>query len=554
MSIGAVQAADTGGTGAKTGAGAGDWPEPIRSASPAPFIRKRSPSGVGPLALIILDGFGWRQETRGNAVTAAKKPVFDDLWSRFPHTTLQASEEAVGLPKGQFGNSEVGHSNIGAGRVLYQDLTRITRDIKSGYFFKNPVLMQAMQYAVNHHSRLHLAGLVSQGGVHSHLDHLLALLQMASQMKVQEVCVHAFTDGRDVAPDSARKDLAYLQQQMEQTGVGRIATVSGRYYAMDRDNRWQRTELAYRAMVYGEGKRATGALQAIEDSYAKDVTDEFILPTVLVDQSNRPVGRVRENDAVILFNFRPDRAIQISKAFSNEEFTEFNRGPQFPHVFYVCMTKYSDAVEGLIAYPPDYPTHTAGEVFSDHGLAQLRIAETEKYPHVTFFFSGGREDLFPGEQRVMLPSPKVATYDLQPEMSAYPLAAAAVERIRSGEVDVVILNFANPDMVGHTGVFEAAVKAVETVDACLGQVYQALAEMGGMALITADHGNADTMFNADTGEVCTTHTLSLVPLIVTKPGARLREDGVLADLTPTLLDLLGIGQPTEMTGQTLLVR
>jgi 2,3-bisphosphoglycerate-independent phosphoglycerate mutase len=263
---------------------------------------------------------------------------------------------------------------------------------------------------------------------------------------------------------------------------------------------------------------------------------------------------VRENDAVILFNFRPDRAIQISKAFSNEEFTEFNRGPQFPHVFYVCMTKYSDAVEGLIAYPPDYPTHTAGEVFSDHGLAQLRIAETEKYPHVTFFFSGGREDLFPGEQRVMLPSPKVATYDLQPEMSAYPLAAAAVERIRSGEVDVVILNFANPDMVGHTGVFEAAVKAVETVDACLGQVYQALAEMGGMALITADHGNADTMFNADTGEVCTTHTLSLVPLIVTKPGARLREDGVLADLTPTLLDLLGIGQPTEMTGQTLLVR
>ena len=544
----AVHAADTGGTAA------GGELEPIRSASTAPFIRKRPPSGVGPLALIILDGFGWRQEPRGNAVAAAKKPVFDDLWDRFPHTTLQASEEAVGLPKGQFGNSEVGHSNIGAGRVLYQDLTRITRDIKNGDFFRNPVLVQAMQHAVVSHTRVHLAGLVSSGGVHSHMDHLLALLHLASQVKAPEVYVHVFTDGRDVAPDSARKDLAYLQQQMEQIGVGKIATVSGRYYAMDRDNRWDRTERAYRALVYGEGNRAKGALQAVEDSYAKNITDEFIHPTVIVDQANRPLGRVRDDDTFILFNFRPDRAIQISKVFTNEEFTGFDRGPQFPHVLYVCMTKFSDAVGGLIAYPPDFPHHTAGEVFSAHGLTQLRIAETEKYPHVTFFFSGGQEEMFPGEQRVMLPSPKVATYDLQPEMSAYQVAAAAEERIRSGEVDVVILNFANPDMVGHTGVFAAAVKAVETVDACLGQVYKALEDMGGMALITADHGNADTMFDAESGEICTTHTLSLVPLILTKPGVHLRGDGVLADLTPTLLDLLGIPQPAEMTGKTLMVR
>jgi 2,3-bisphosphoglycerate-independent phosphoglycerate mutase len=515
------------------------------------FNRKPIPSGSGPVALIILDGFGLREDTAGNAVAKANKPVFDGIWNMYPHATLQASEAAVGLPKGQFGNSEVGHSNIGAGRILYQDLSRINRDIEQGEFENNPVLRNAMQHVLDKGTALHLYGLVSDGGVHSHMDHLIALLHMAKHIGVKSVFVHAFMDGRDVSPTSGRKDVKRLLEAMEVLSIGRIATLQGRYYAMDRDNRWERTEKSYKAMVYGVGDRATDPVQALEISYAKSITDEFIEPTVMVDDKGDPVGLIRENDAVIMFNFRPDRAIQISRVFTNADFREFDRGNAFPHVHYVCMTKFSETVGGDVAYKPANLDNTFGEVITQNGLTQLRIAETEKYPHVSFFFSGGREEKFPGEQRILIPSPKVATYDLKPEMSAYEVADAAAERIRSGEIDVMILNFANPDMVGHTGSLEAAIKAVETVDECLGTVLAAIDEMNGVALVTADHGNADIMIDPDTHEPCTTHTLSIVPLIVTKPGLQL-ENGILADLAPTMLDLLGIPLPEEMTGHTLI--
>lgn len=520
------------------------------------FTRNPRPSGCGPVALIVLDGFGLRAESTGNAVAQARKPVFDRLWGTYPHTTLQASGEAVGLPEGQFGNSEVGHSNIGAGRILYQDLTRINRDIQTGEFMDNPILLEAMKFVQNNDSSLHLAGLLSEGGVHSHINHLLALLRMAADMGLKSVFVHAFLDGRDVAPTSGRHDIQRLLTEMEKLGVGRLATMQGRYYAMDRDNRWERTEKAYRAMVYGDGKHGTDALQGLEDSYADGVTDEFIQPYVLVDEQGMPVGPVQDGDSVILFNFRPDRAIQISRVFTNQDFQGFDRGPQFPQVHYVCMTKFSETVGGTIAYASVNLDNTLGEVLSQNGLTQLRAAETEKFPHVTFFFSGGREAPFPGEARVLIPSPKVATYDLQPEMSAYGLAAAVAAKMRSGEMDVLILNFANPDMVGHTGNLQAATLAVEAADTCLGQVLQALHDVGGVAFVTADHGNADIMIDPETGEPCTTHTVNPVPLILTtqEPGLRLRADGVLADLAPTMLDLLGLQQPQEMTGTTLLIR
>lgn len=515
------------------------------------FTRKRPPSGLRPVALIILDGFGWRKNPEDNAVALANKPVFDKLWETYPHTTLQASEEAVGLPKGQFGNSEVGHSNIGAGRILYQDLTRINMDIENGGFYENTALVEAMDYVLEKGTSLHLYGLVSDGGVHSHLRHLLALLRMAQKKGVTKVFVHAFLDGRDVAPTSGVKDIQTVLDEMHRLQVGKISTIQGRYYAMDRDRRWERTEKAYRAMVYGEGDEATDPIQALKDSYAKSITDEFILPVVMVDEQDEPVGLIEDGDAVIMFNFRPDRAIQISQVFTNEDFRGFDRGPKFPKVHYVCMTKFSESVGGVVAYAPTNLDNTMGEVLSQHGLTQLRSAETEKYPHVTFFYSGGREDPFPGEERVLIPSPKVATYDLKPEMSAYEVADAVSKRMRSGEIDVLILNFANPDMVGHTGDLAAAIKAVEAVDECLGQVFAAIEEQGGVALITADHGNADIMVDPETGGPCTTHTLSLVPLIVTKQGIEL-EQGILADLSPTMLDLLGVPQPKEMTGHSLI--
>lgn len=533
------------------------------STSTAPFTRRQRPSGCGPVALIILDGFGLREPTNGNAVAAANKPVFNRLWEKYPHTTLQASEEAVGLPHGQFGNSEVGHSNIGAGRVLYQDLTRIDKAIDDGDFYQNEALKGAMDHVLSHGTALHLYGLVSDGGVHSHLRHLLALLKMAAEMSVPEVYVHAFMDGRDVSQTSGRQDLKTLLAEMQALHTGQIATIQGRYYAMDRDNRWERTEKAYRAMVYAQGKHASDELQALEDSYTQSVTDEFIEPVVVVDANGHSVGQIRDDDAVIMFNFRPDRAIQISRVFTNEDFRDFDRGPKFPHVHYVCMTKFSESVGGVVAYKPANLDNTLGEVLAQQGLTQLRIAETEKYPHVSFFFSGGREDMFPGETRALVPSPKVATYDLQPAMSAFGVAAVAVEQIRSGEMDVIILNFANPDMVGHTGDFAAAVQAVEAADTCLGTVVQALQDVQGIALITADHGNADIMIRPETGEPCTTHTLSVVPLIVanltqqasgsqsSQENVTLKTDGILADLAPTILHLLGISQPPEMTGHPL---
>lgn len=523
-----------------------------RLKSDAPFARKPRPSNGGPVALIILDGFGLCDNTNGNAVAEAAKPVFDALWSKYPHTTLQASEEAVGLPSGQFGNSEVGHSNIGAGRILYQDLTRLNRDIANGDFARNPVLLGAMEHAKTYHSRLHLAGLLSDGGVHSHIDHLVALLKLAAEQQVPEVVVHAFLDGRDVAPTTGSGYIERLLDAMRTLGVGRLATVQGRYYAMDRDHRWDRVEKAYRALVAGEGTQTQDAVAAVRDSYANQITDEFVLPIVMVDDDGQPVGEIRADDAVIFFNFRPDRAIQISQALANADFDGFDRGPHVPRVHYVCMTKYSDSVDGVIAYPPTNLDNTMGEVLADSGLTQLRIAETEKYPHVTFFFSGGREALFPGEERILVPSPKVATYDLQPEMSAYEVADEAARRLRSGDIDVMILNFANPDMVGHTGDLQAAIRAIEAVDTCLGTVLDALASQNGVALVTADHGNADIMIDPDTGGPCTTHTLSRVPLIVTKSAITLREGGVLADLAPTMLDLLGVAQPDEMTGHSLI--
>jgi len=531
---------------------------PLRHDEPAianpTFTRQPVPSGVGPLALIILDGFGLRQDDYGNAVNQAHKPVFDALWESYPHTTLQASEEAVGLPKGQFGNSEVGHSNIGAGRVLYQSLTRINKDIRDGDFFHNSVLLDAMQHAKQHGTALHLFGLVSDGGVHSHINHLIALLKLAQSEGLTDVFVHAVTDGRDVAPTTGAAHVQHILDTMAELGIGRIATVQGRYYAMDRDKRWDRVEKSYRAMVAGAGNTAEDAVFALRASYATGTTDEFVLPTVIVDEQGTPVARVQAGDAVIVFNFRPDRSIQISQAFTQEDFSGFERSTVIPDLYYVCMTKYSDSVKGIIAYPPTNLLNTLGEVLANTGLTQLRVAETEKFPHVTFFFSGGQEAEFPGERRILVPSPKVATYDLQPEMSAFEVAEKAATAIQSGELDVIVLNFANPDMVGHTGDLRATTLAVEVVDKCLGTVLGAIRAQGGVALITADHGNADVMMDGTSGEPCTTHTLSLVPLIATLEEVQLRADGVLADLAPTMLDLLGVRQPPEMTGRTLIVR
>ncbi|ATY83989.1 2,3-bisphosphoglycerate-independent phosphoglycerate mutase [Kyrpidia spormannii] len=506
-----------------------------------------------PVALIILDGFGLREEREGNAVAQARKPNFDRYWKEYPHTQLQASGEAVGLPAGQMGNSEVGHLNLGAGRVVYQDLTRVSKAIRDGDFFRNPALLGAMRHVKELGSRLHLAGLLSDGGVHSHIEHLFALLEMARREGVDRVYVHAFLDGRDVLPESARMYVRQLIERMRELGVGQIATLSGRYYAMDRDRRWERTAKAYRAMVYGEGETYTDPLEALEASFRRGVTDEFVVPMVMVDEAGRPVGSVEDGDAVIVFNFRPDRVVQISRAFTEKDFQEFDRGPKPPVVDYVCMTQYSEAIRAEVAFGPESLTNTLGEILERHGMRQLRIAETEKYRHVTSFFSGGREEPFEGEDRVLIPSPKVATYDQKPEMSAYEVADEAVERIRSGVLDVVVLNFANPDMVGHTGDLQAAIRAVEAVDECLGRVVEAVLAQGGVALITADHGNADVMVDPETGGPCTTHTTNPVPFIVTKPGVHLREGGVLADIAPTILDLLGLEKPKDMTGRGLVL-
>jgi 2,3-bisphosphoglycerate-independent phosphoglycerate mutase len=505
-----------------------------------------------PVALIILDGFGCRQETTGNAVYLAKKPVFDRYWNTYPTTHLEASGEAVGLPEGQMGNSEVGHTNIGAGRVVYQELTRVSKSIREGEFFKNETFLNAINHCKEKGTNLHLYGLVSDGGVHAHINHLIALLELCHSQNFTNVYVHAFLDGRDVVPGTATTYIERLQAKMKELGVGEIATVQGRYYAMDRDKRWERTEKAYRAMVYGDGPTSTDPVQALKDSYHASVTDEFVLPTVITREDGTPVGLMKDNDGVIMFNFRPDRAIQISQVFTNEDFRGFDRGDKFPRdLYYVTLTRFSESVGGYVAYKPTNLDNTLGEVLTQNNLKQLRIAETEKFPHVTYFFSGGREKEFEGEERVLIPSPKVATYDLQPEMSAHGITEACLAKIDEGHLDFIVLNFANPDMVGHTGSLEATIKAVETVDECLGQVVEKILSVGGVALITADHGNADMMI-MPTGEPCTTHTTNPVPFIITQQGVELRDGGVLADLAPTILELLGVQQPVEMTGKSLL--
>lgn len=505
-----------------------------------------------PVALIILDGFALRDETEGNAVAQAKKPNFDRYWAQYPHTTLTASGEAVGLPDGQMGNSEVGHLNIGAGRIVYQDLTRISKAIKDGEFEQNEALLEAVLHAKQNGRKLHIAGLLSDGGVHSHIDHLFALLELAKKQGLEQVYIHAFLDGRDVPPDSAKGYMQQLLDKIRELGIGQVATVHGRYYAMDRDRRWERVEKSYRAMVYGEGPQYDDPMQVIEASYAQEVYDEFVIPAVIAGKDGKPAATIGDEDAVICFNFRPDRAIQLSEALTRDDFDGFDRGSgRARNLRYVCMTNYSEHVKGRVAFAPKDLTNTLGEVIAKHGKTQLRTAETEKYPHVTFFFSGGKDQVFEGETRVLINSPKVATYDLKPEMSAYELAESTVKEIESGKHDAIILNFANPDMVGHSGKMEPTIKAVEATDECLGKVVEAVLAQGGVAVITADHGNADVILD-ENGNPYTAHTTNPVPFIVTDSNAVLRDGGILADIAPTVLDLMQIEQPEEMTGKSLL--
>ena len=507
-----------------------------------------------PVALIVLDGFALREETKGNAVALAKKPNFDRYWNEFPHTTLTACGEAVGLPEGQMGNSEVGHLNIGAGRIVYQSLTRVNIAIREGEFEKNETFLAAIKHVKEKGTSLHLFGLLSDGGVHSHIHHLYALLNLAAKEGVKNVYIHGFLDGRDVGPQTALQYINELNQKLEEYGVGEIATISGRYYSMDRDKRWERVEKAYRAMVYGEGPTYRNAIQCVEDSYEHGIYDEFVLPSVMVREDGSPIATIRDKDAIIFYNFRPDRAIQISNTFTNEDFRSFDRGPKHPkNLFFVCLTHFSETVKGYVAFKPTNLDNTLGEVLSQNGLKQLRIAETEKYPHVTFFISGGREEAFPGEERILIDSPKVPTYDLKPEMSAYEVTEALLKEIEAEKHDAIILNFANPDMVGHSGKLEPTMKAVEVVDECLGKVVDAILAKEGIAIITADHGNADEVITLE-GNPHTAHTTNPVPVIVTKKGLTLREGGILGDLAPTMLDLLGLKQPKEMTGKSLIVK
>lgn len=500
-----------------------------------------------PIALVILDGFALLDNPRGNAVAAAKKPYFDQLYARYPKTSLAASGEDVGLPDGQMGNSEVGHLNIGAGRIVYQELTRITKSIKDGDFFENKALLLAMKEAQKGKA-LHLMGLLSDGGVHSHIDHLKGLLDLAKKSAVKEVYLHAFMDGRDTAPKSGAGYIKEIEAYMDQIGLGKVATVSGRYYAMDRDNRWERVEKAYRAIASGQAPRAKSAEQFILDSYEKEVTDEFLEPTIVLEAYEG----MQEGDAAIFFNFRPDRARELTRALVDKEFTGFER-ERIP-LTYVCMTQYDKKIQGVeIAFEASQLENTLGQVLADRGLTQLRIAETEKYPHVTFFFNGGRETEYPGESRILVHSPKVATYDLQPEMSAYEVTDKLLEDLKTDPKDLIILNYANGDMVGHTGVFEAAVKAIETLDDCLSKIIPAIIEAGGRALITADHGNAEQML-AEDGSPFTAHTTNRVPLVyVGQEEVKLREDGRLSDIAPTILEMLKIEKPIEMLGQSLII-
>ena len=499
-----------------------------------------------PTTLIIMDGFGIAPPADDNAVTLANTPVLDGLLRDYAHTTLSASGLDVGLPAGQMGNSEVGHTNIGGGRVVFQDLPRISRAIEDGSFFKNEAYNTAMDNCLRSGSSLHLYGLLSDGGVHSHIDHLYALLQMARDKGLHRVYIHCFLDGRDVSPTSGKGFVQALADKCAALGVGKIATVMGRYYAMDRDKRWERVQMAYDAMVYGEGNHNADPVDAVARSYANNVTDEFVEPVVCDSE-----GTISDNDSVIFFNYRPDRAREITRAIVDPDFDGFQR-EYFPTT-YVCNTEYDASMPNvLVAWPRIAVKNGLGEYLSSMGMTQLRIAETEKYAHVTFFFNGGVEKQYPGEDRVLVASPKVATYDLQPEMSAVEVCDKCVERIESGAYDVIILNFANCDMVGHTGVLEAAIKAVETVDTCVGRVVEATLKMGGIAMVTADHGNAEDMKQPD-GSPMTAHTTNLVPFILCGAGTELRP-GRLADIAPTILDVMGLACPPEMDGKTLIVK
>jgi len=511
-----------------------------------------------PIALIILDGYGLNDATEGNAIKAAKTPNMDRYFQEYPNTILYASGMSVGLPDGQMGNSEVGHTNIGAGRVVYQELTRITKSITDGDFYSNETLMGAVENCKKHDSALHLIGLLSNGGVHSHIEHLFGLIELARKNDLKKVYVHGGIDGRDVSPTSGVEFLAQLQEKLDTTGVGKIATVMGRYYAMDRDNNWNRVVKAYDAMVKGEGQKVTDPIAAMNVSYeTKDengslLTDEFIIPMV-VCENDEPVAKISANDSVVCFNFRPDRAREITRTFVDADFAGFAR--TFMPLYYVCMTQYDASMPNVqVAFKPQTLTNTFGEYIASKGLKQLRIAETEKYAHVTFFFNGGVEAVYEGEDRKLIASPKVATYDMQPEMSAYPVADACVDLINEDKYDCIILNFANCDMVGHTGVLEAAIKAVEAVDECLGKVVSALQAKGAKILITADHGNADCLIDPDTKDVFTAHTTNPVPLIVMGAGDVKLNHGKLADLAPTMLDLMGLDKPVEMTGESLIVK
>ena len=502
------------------------------------------------MALIIMDGYGLNKTTEGNAVYAAKKPNLDKYFATYPNSQLSASGLDVGLPDGQMGNSEVGHTNIGAGRVVYQMLVKISKDIQDGEFFENKVLLDAMENCKKNDSALHFIGLLSNGGVHSHNEHLYGLLEMAKKNGVSKVYVHCFLDGRDVPPTSGADFMRELVDEMKKIGVGSVATVMGRFYAMDRDNAWDRVEKAYDAMVLGEGVQESDPVEAIENSYKNDVTDEFVVPAV-TDKN----GMIKEGDSVICFNFRPDRARQITRAYVDPDFKGFERKSGYQKLHYVCMAQYDAEMPNVtVAYPPEQLHMTFGEYISQKGLTQLRIAETQKYAHVTFFFNGGEEKQFPGEERILIKSPDVETFDMKPEMSAYEVTDAVVDAINSDKFDAIILNYANCDMVGHTGVFDAAVQAVEAVDECVGRTVDAILAKGGKAIITADHGNADCMVDPETKAIFTAHTTNPVPMIVVGAGDVKVKNGRLCDLCPTMLDLMGLEKPSEMTGESLIVK
>ena len=501
--------------------------------------------------LMILDGFGINEKEEANAIKLANTPNIDKLMKTCPTTKIYTSGLNVGLPDGQMGNSEVGHTNIGAGRIVYQELTRITKSIEDGDFFNNSELVDAIENCKKHNSKLHILGLVSDGGVHSHIRHLYAILELAKRKDFENVFVHCFMDGRDTMPTSGEGYLMNLEEKMKEKGVGKIATISGRFYSMDRDKRWNRIQKSYDAIVNGEGIKATSVISAIESSYQKEVFDEFVEPTVIC-QNNEPIAKIEENDSVVFFNFRPDRARELTRAIVDKDFNEFETKKM--NLNYVCFTQYDETIQNVkIAFKPEVLKNTFGEYISNKGLTQLRIAETEKYAHVTFFFNGGEEKQYPGEDRILVPSPKVETYDLKPEMSAIEVTDKVIEAINSKKYDCIILNYANPDMVGHTGNLSATIKAIETIDKCVEKVVQTVKNNNGVLLITADHGNAEQMLDYKTGEPYTAHTVNPVPLILVGMDDAKLSEGKLADLAPTMLQLMGLEKPEEMTGKSIII-